>query len=276
MNMHRPGQKIKRILILTGGELAENIFKSAQELMIESVAIESDTSDLEKILKVADEFKVDAIYPGPGRFASDPSFAEEVENRGIIFIGPTPDSLRIVCDQHATRELASELGIKVFALTQSTTEIKVQVISDGKGNHFHLFEVEYQKNSATATAPSPSLTALRPEVRLHIHAAAIRLITSINYRGVGQVIFELSLEEGGTFCFKEIVPLLSPEYKMIEKILGIDLIGWQLKVAEGEELPWKQREILQELSGSATITLPEFFHTPPQVREQGFTNFRNV
>src|SRR5712691_7108317 len=67
--------------------------------------------DAEAVLQIAKMSQMDAIYPGYGFLAESAAFAERVKQAGLRFIGPTPDTLRVVGDKDAAIALAKRLGI---------------------------------------------------------------------------------------------------------------------------------------------------------------------
>ena len=129
----------KKILIANRGEIALRIIRTCREMGIQTVAVFS-TADRDSlhvrfadeavcigpppsrqsylsipaIISAAEVTGADAIHPGYGLLAENPLFAEEVENAGILFVGPSPDSMRIVGDKGSAKELALNLGIPVI------------------------------------------------------------------------------------------------------------------------------------------------------------------
>lgn len=67
--------------------------------------------DIEAILDIARSYQIDAVYPGYGFLAENAVFAERVEQAGLRFIGPTPETLRAVGDKDAAIALARQLEI---------------------------------------------------------------------------------------------------------------------------------------------------------------------
>jgi 3-methylcrotonyl-CoA carboxylase alpha subunit len=125
--------------------------------------------------------------------------------------------------------------------------IEVQVFGDGRGNAVHLFERDcslqrrYQK--VIEEAPAPGMSAAR---RAEIGAAAVAAATAIDYAGAGTVEFIVDASEAGAdgpFYFMEMNTRLQVEHPVTECITGLDLVAWQLDVANGEPLPAAQEEI---------------------------------
>ena len=126
----------KRILIANRGEIAVRVIRALHELGVEAVAIYSDAdknalhvqlADLtyrvgpadatesylnkEAVLEAAIQTKSDAIHPGYGFLSEDADFAEMVTKAGIVWIGPMPETLRLVGDKDAARAAMAPSGI---------------------------------------------------------------------------------------------------------------------------------------------------------------------
>ena len=78
--------------------------------------------DWEEILDLAKEKKVDAIHPGYGFLAENAQFAEACAERGITFVGPSPEVLALVGDKVRARKLAQDLGVPVIPGTPQPVE----------------------------------------------------------------------------------------------------------------------------------------------------------
>jgi len=69
--------------------------------------------NIEKLIKLAQDTKVDAIHPGYGFLSENPDFAEACESAGITFVGPSSVSMRRVKPKHRARELLEKAGIPI-------------------------------------------------------------------------------------------------------------------------------------------------------------------
>ncbi len=136
-------QKIRSILVANRGEIAIRVMRAASELGLRTVAVYSQEDrfslhrtkadeayqvgqgkgpieaylDIEDILRIAREARVDAIHPGYGFLSENPSLAEGCARAGIRFIGPEPETMRILGNKVAARELASQAGVPVMPAT---------------------------------------------------------------------------------------------------------------------------------------------------------------
>jgi len=119
--------------------------------------------------------------------------------------------------------------------------IEVQVMGDGQGNAVHLgtrdcsLQRRHQKVWEEATAPT--VPAKQRDEIGEICAAAMR---KLKYSGAGTIEF---LYEDGKFYFIEMNTRLQVEHPVTERVTGVDLVYEQLKVAAGETLSLKQKDI---------------------------------
>jgi len=124
---------------------------------------------------------------------------------------------------------------------QKPRHIEIQVMGDGQGNAVHLgtrdcsLQRRHQKVWEEATAPS--VPAAQREKIGEICAAAMR---KLKYSGAGTIEF---LYENGEFYFIEMNTRLQVEHPVTERVTGVDLVYEQIRVASGEKLSLKQKEI---------------------------------
>src|SRR5688572_30640777 len=135
--------RIKSLLVANRGEIAIRVMRAASELGIRHVGIYSQEDrfslhrtkadeaylvgrgkapvdaylDIEDILRIAVEAKVDAIHPGYGFLSENPEFVEACNREGIIFVGPTPDIMRTLGNKVAARNLATSAQVPVMPAT---------------------------------------------------------------------------------------------------------------------------------------------------------------
>ncbi|MGB1559034.1 MAG: acetyl-CoA carboxylase biotin carboxylase subunit [Candidatus Thalassarchaeaceae archaeon] len=131
------------MLVANRGEIALRVVRSLRELGIESVVIygrEDRMSlpvrladegfyipredplasylDIEAIVSAAKEVGADAVHPGYGFLSENATFAQLLSDAGITFIGPSPESLRLLGDKITAREAMSKAGIPVAKGTE--------------------------------------------------------------------------------------------------------------------------------------------------------------
>jgi acetyl-CoA carboxylase biotin carboxylase subunit len=148
----------KKILVANRGEIALRAVRECREMGIASVAIFSDADaealfvkhadeaqplgdpepansylNMEKILDIAKKTGAEAIYPGYGFLAENPTFVQECEKLGIEFIGPPSKSMNAAKPKHKARDLMKSNGIPVAPGSEGAIE--------GEGDMSRAFEI---------------------------------------------------------------------------------------------------------------------------------------
>jgi acetyl-CoA carboxylase biotin carboxylase subunit len=120
--------------------------------------------------------------------------------------------------------------------------IEIQVLGDKHGNYVHLGErdctIQRRRQKLIEETPCPILS---PEKRLEIGEAAIRVVKAAKYHSAGTV--EFLLDQEGNYYFMEVNTRIQVEHTVTEEFTGVDLLDMQLRIAQGEKLPFTQREI---------------------------------
>jgi acetyl-CoA carboxylase, biotin carboxylase subunit len=138
---------IQKLLIANRGEIAVRIIRAARELGIATVQVYSKADKDSLAVRLADESidigppqasksylnqavildatkttNADAIHPGYGFLAENAGFAAAVEAAGLIFVGPTAQSIRLMGDKVAAREAAAAAGVPTVPGSQGRLE----------------------------------------------------------------------------------------------------------------------------------------------------------
>jgi acetyl-CoA carboxylase biotin carboxylase subunit len=329
----------KKILIANRGEIALRIQRACREMGILAVAVHSEADTGAKYVKLADESVCigpapsrdsylnipaiisaaevtdsEAIHPGYGFLSENADFAERVEKSGFSFIGPRPESIRLMGDKVSAKQamaaagvptvpgsngalpddpreivkLARSVGYPVIikaagggggrgmrvvhteaalinAVTMTRQEaqaafgnpsvymekflenprhIEIQVLADQHRNAVWLGDrdcsMQRRHQKIIEEAPAPGLNRRQVE---KIGDRCVEACKKINYRGAGTFEF---LFENGEFYFIEMNTRLQVEHPVTEMVTGLDLVQEQIRVAAGEKLRFKQRDVVQK------------------------------
>jgi acetyl-CoA carboxylase biotin carboxylase subunit len=126
----------------------------------------------------------------------------------------------------------------------SPHHIEFQVLADKHGNTVHLFErecsVQRRHQKVIEESPSPLLNEkVRREMGQHAVAAA----QAVNYHGAGTI--EFIMDDALNYYFLEMNTRLQVEHPITERVVGVDLVKEQIKVARGEKLSFAQEDLSQ-------------------------------
>ncbi|WP_062994074.1 acetyl/propionyl/methylcrotonyl-CoA carboxylase subunit alpha [Nocardia mikamii] len=331
MPSHASAQ-ITKVLIANRGEIAVRVIRAAKDAGIASVAVYAEPDADAPFVKLADEAfalggqtsaesylvfdklldaarksGADAIHPGYGFLSENADFAQAVLDAGLIWIGPSPQSIRDLGDKVTARHIAERAkapmaagtkdpvkdanevvefakqygvpvaikaafggggrGMKVAHTIEEIPElfdsatreataafgrgecfveqyldkarhVEAQVLADKHGNVIVAgtrdcsLQRRFQK--LVEEAPAPFLS---DEVRAKIHESAKRICKEAGYYGAGTVEY---LVQGETVSFLEVNTRLQVEHPVTEETSGLDLVRWQFRIANGEELTIKE------------------------------------
>lgn len=135
--------KIKKLLVANRGEISLRIMRTAKEMGISTVAVYSEADRNsphvhfadeaiclgpapssesyllgEKIISLSKELNVDAIHPGYGFLSENADFARKVKDAGIIFVGPSPESIEVMGSKLAAKQAVSHYDIPLVPGTE--------------------------------------------------------------------------------------------------------------------------------------------------------------
>jgi acetyl-CoA carboxylase, biotin carboxylase subunit len=332
----------EKILIANRGEIALRIQRACREMGIKTVVVHSEADREAKYVKLADESvcigpapssmsylnmpaiisaaevtDAEAIHPGYGFLSENADFAERVEKSGFVFIGPRPESIRLMGDKVSAKHamikagvpcvpgsegalpddpkevirIARKIGYPVIikaagggggrgmrvvhteaallnAVTMTKSEagaafgnpevymekylenprhVEIQILADEFKNAVWLGErdcsMQRRHQKVIEEAPAPGIPRKLIE---RIGDRCAEACRKIGYRGAGTFEF---LYENGEFYFIEMNTRIQVEHPVTEMITGVDLVQEQIRIAAGEKLRFRQRDI--ELSGHA-------------------------
>jgi len=149
--------KIKKILIANRGEIARRIIRTCDRLSIKTVAVYSDTDatlpyvreatesihlpgtssantylDGQKIIEIANDQGADAIHPGYGFLSENAGFARKVKEKGLIFVGPSAESIEVMGHKIRAKKLALAAEVPLIPGNTSPVKSVEQAISEAK------------------------------------------------------------------------------------------------------------------------------------------------
>jgi len=327
----------EKILIANRGEIALRILRACRELGIRTVAVHSVADTEAKYVKLADESVCigpaasslsylnvpaiisaaevtdsEAIHPGYGFLSENADFAERVEQSGFVFIGPRPETIRLMGDKVSAKDTMKEAGVpcvpgsdgalpedpkeiiriargigypviikaagggggrgmrvvhteaallNAVSTTQSEADaafgnptvymekylenprhIEIQVLADQHGHAIHLGErdcsMQRRHQKIIEEAPAPGIDR---KLLTKIGERCAEACRKIGYRGAGTFEF---LYENGEFYFIEMNTRIQVEHPVTEMITGVDLVQAQIRIAAGEKLWLRQRDIV--------------------------------
>jgi acetyl-CoA carboxylase biotin carboxylase subunit len=139
----------------------------------------------------------------------------------------------------AQREAQSAFGdgtVYIEKYLERPRHIEIQVLADQHGECIHLGEREcsIQRRHQKVIEECPS-TFVTSEMRQLMGAAAVSLATAVGYVGAGTVEFIVAPD--GNYYFIEMNTRLQVEHPVTEFVYGLDLVQWQLRIANGERVP---------------------------------------
>ncbi len=327
---------IEKVVIANRGEIALRILRACRMLGMRTVALHSEADRDAKYVRLSDESvcigppnaidsylnipavisaaevtDAGAIHPGYGFLAENADFAERVEQSGFVFIGPRPETLRLMGDKISAIQamkkagvpcvpgsdgplgddaqenlrLAATIGYPVLikaagggggkgmrvvhteaalgnAVSLTRTEamaafsndtvymekyldyprhIEFQVLADEHGHAIHLGErdcsMQRRHQKVLEESPAPGMSE---RLRNKIGERCADACRRIGYRGAGTFEF---LFQDDNFYFIEMNARIQVEHPVTEMVTDLDIVQGQLRIASGEPLGLRQKDI---------------------------------
>ena len=200
------------------------------------------------------------VVPGsPESLPGDPASAEFADRVGFPVLvkaaaGGGGRGMRVVNEPNrletdmelASREAQAAFGDgRVFLerYIANPRHVEIQVLADAHGHTIHLGErecsIQRRHQKIIEESPSPALT---PELRQRMGEAAVAVAREAGYVNAGTVEFLLD-PRSGQFYFLEMNARLQVEHPITEAVLGLDMVEWQVRIADGEPLTLEQGDI---------------------------------
>jgi acetyl-CoA carboxylase biotin carboxylase subunit len=246
------------------GFLAENagFARACEEAGLAFIGPRSETIALMGEKTAARRLAADAglsVVPGALEpLADDAAIRREAERIGFPLMlkaaaGGGGKGLRLVTGagelasaaQRARSEAQAAFGDDRIYLEKALARprhIEIQVVADQHGGVVHLFErecsIQRRHQKVVEESPSPLLT---PELRARMGTLAVALVRKAGYVSAGTV--EFLVDESREPYFLEMNTRLQVEHPVTELVTGIDLVKLQIRIAQGERLPFGQEEL---------------------------------
>jgi len=135
--------------------------------------------------------------------------------------------------------------VYVEKFIESPHHIEFQILADHHGNVIHLCErecsVQRRHQKVVEETPSPLMTE---KIREEMGKYAVAAAQSVNYVGAGTI--EFLVDNDLNYYFLEMNTRLQVEHPITERVIGIDLVKEQIRIAQGEKLSMKQENVIQK------------------------------
>lgn len=236
--------RVRKVLVGADGVTAVRVFRTVQELGLE--AVHASSLEVQALLTRARETGADSVHPGFGALAQSVTLARACEDAGLTFIGASASSLE-------------RMSSKTVKLDVSTLEaphrVTFQVFADPFGSVVHLNERE--GGGAIFESPSPILTN---EQRAEAGAMSVQLARDVKLVGAASV--EFFVDSARRLHFSRMTAGVPVEHAVTEWVCGIDLVTWQIHVAQGGLLPLTQQLTTRGHSIAVKVSSPGLFSGP--------------
>lgn len=325
------------ILVANRGEIAVRVIRTASAMGYRTVAVYSDADaaaphvrladeavrigraparesylDIGRLIDAARQSGATAVHPGYGFLSENADFAQACSDAELVFIGPLPDTIRIMGNKAAAKRLMADGGVPLLPGYQGLEQtderlireaqyigfpLMVKAAAGGGGKGMRLVASAAELPDALSTARREALSAFGSDTLIleralrqprhveiqiladiygHVIAvgerdcsvqrrhqkvieespcpaiddttrramseAAVTAAKSVGYVGAGTV--EFLLDADGAFAFLEMNTRLQVEHPVTEMVTGLDLVEWQLRIADGEFLTLSQDDVV--------------------------------
>lgn len=165
--------------------------------------------------------------------------------KGMRLVQSEKDILPAVSSAKSEAKAAfGDDAVYIEKYINSPHHIEFQILADNHGNCIHLFErecsVQRRHQKVIEETPSPIMT---PEVRDEMGKHAVAAAKAVNYSGAGTI--EFIVDDDLNYYFLEMNTRLQVEHPITERVVNVDLVKEQIKIANNEELSLKQDELKQ-------------------------------
>lgn len=218
-----------------------------------------DVGDKIQAKKTMDKAKIPNIPSFQGKIKSDKDLLLEAKKISFPILikaaaGGGGKGMRIVNNEKdfideldaAKREAKNAFGddrVYLEKLMTDVRHIEFQILGDHFGHIIHLHErecsIQRRHQKIVEETPSPVLS---PELRKKMGKTAIAAAKAVNYTNAGSV--EFILDKDNNYYFLEINARLQVEHAITEATTGIDLVKWQIRIANEQPLELKQEDII--------------------------------
>jgi acetyl-CoA carboxylase, biotin carboxylase subunit len=132
--------------------------------------------------------------------------------------------------------------VYIEKLVEQPRHVEVQILADQHGNCVHLWErdctLQRRHQKLVEESPSP---AINDRTRSGLCEAAVKLVEAANYFSAGTV--EFIVDKSGSYYFLEVNTRIQVEHPVTELVTGVDLIKWMIRIAAGDKLTLRQKDI---------------------------------
>jgi len=167
--------------------------------------------------------------------------------KGLRLVSRSED-VAAACERAASEALSAfgDGSLYVEKALERPRHVEIQILADSSGGVVHLFErecsVQRRHQKVLEETPSPALT---PELRQRMGERAVALARRAGYRGAGTMEFLVDVAGDGRPYFLEANTRLQVEHPITEMVVGVDIVQLQLRIAQGEPLPFAQGDLAQ-------------------------------